>query len=188
MLTEIINFVRYNLRYLGHPPWDTGISPPELLAFIQKKPPGRALDLGAGTGTNLATLANAGWEIEGVEFAPIAVLAARKKLKRQGYVANVYCRDVTMLEFLKHPFDLILDISCFHGLSRKSRLKYLENLNQILAKNGTFLLYGFYSQGDSELGVTEEEINYLDARYQRISRQMGLDAGIKESVWLEYKN
>lgn len=129
MFSEIINFIRHNLRYLGRPPWDTGISPPELLAFIQKTPPGRALDLMAGTGTNMLTLAEAGWETEGVEFALIAVLAARKKLKRQGHTANVYCRDVTKIGFLEHPFDLILDIGCFYGIFGKRRLKYLENLN-----------------------------------------------------------
>ena len=42
----------FELRYLlGDVPWDTGVSPPELLDFLDRHPPGRALDLGCGTGT-----------------------------------------------------------------------------------------------------------------------------------------
>lgn len=187
VISEIIRWVRYNLRYFGRPPWDTGISPPELLAFIQKTSPGRALDLGAGSGTNMATLADAGWETEGVEFAIIAVQAARRKLKQLGHAPKVYCHDVTDLGFLANQYDLVLDIGCYHGLSRTHRVKYLDNLEKLLAVNGTFLLYAFYSHGDWRVGIKEEEINYLSTRYRLISRQMGLDAGINESVWLDSK-
>lgn len=187
-ISEIMSWIRYNLRYVGRPPWDTGISPPELLAFIQKTPPGCALDLGAGTGTNLAMLAETGWEAEGVEFALIATWAARRRLKKLGHAPKVYCRDVTDLDFITHPYDLVLDIGCFHGLSGTHRLRYLDNLKKLLAVNGTFLLYAFYSRGDGQVGITEEEIKYLGTRYTLIRRQMGLDAGSKESVWLEFKN
>lgn len=188
VISEIFRWIWYNLRYVGHPPWDTGISPPELHAFIQKTSPGRALDLGAGTGTNMATLAEAGWEAEGVEFALIAVQAARRKLKKLGHAPKVYCRDVTEIGFLTRKYDLVLDIGCFHSLSGTRRLKYLDNLKKLLAVNGTFLLYAFYSHLDDRVGIREDEINDLGTRYTLISRQMGLDAGTKESVWLEFRN
>ena len=40
-------------------PWDTGITPPEIVSMIEsgKVPIGRALDLGCGTGTNAIYLA-----------------------------------------------------------------------------------------------------------------------------------
>src|SRR5689334_21905005 len=46
----------FNLWYFRNPPWDSGISPPELLEFIQTHPAGKAIDLGCGTGTNVITL------------------------------------------------------------------------------------------------------------------------------------
>ena len=37
----------FNFWYFRKPPWDSGISPPELLEFIQTHPAGKAIDLAA---------------------------------------------------------------------------------------------------------------------------------------------
>ena len=46
-------------------PWDTQVTPPEVMEFIARTPPGKALDLGCGTGTNAITLARHGWQVDG---------------------------------------------------------------------------------------------------------------------------
>lgn len=51
-----MNPIIYRLLYrLTRPPWDTGITPPEVVATFAEGdlPPGPALDLGCGTGTNV---------------------------------------------------------------------------------------------------------------------------------------
>ena len=60
-------------------PWDTQVTPPEVMEFIARTPPGKALDLGCGTGTNAIALARHGWRVTGVDFIPKAILAARGK-------------------------------------------------------------------------------------------------------------
>ena len=107
----------FNLRYFTKPRWDSGVSPPELNNYIAKTQPGRALDLGAGTGTNMVTLAPSGWQIDGFEFALLALWSARNKMRKKNVKANIYFRDVVNMDFLNGPYDLILDIGCFHGLT-----------------------------------------------------------------------
>ena len=67
----------FNIWYFRKPPWDSGISPPELLEFIRTRPAGKAIDLGCGTGTNVITLAKAGWQVTGVDFALRAIHMAK---------------------------------------------------------------------------------------------------------------
>ena len=57
--------LRFNLIYLRQPPWDTGVSPPEVIEVIEGGviTPGRAIDLGFGTGTNAIYLARHGFTV-----------------------------------------------------------------------------------------------------------------------------
>ena len=109
--------ILFNLWYFRRPPWDSGISPPELMEFIKCNPPGRALDLGCGTGTNVLTLAQLGWQVTGIDFAPRAISIARRKIQSENITANLYVGDVTRLDGIDGPFEFILDLGCFHGLT-----------------------------------------------------------------------
>jgi ubiquinone/menaquinone biosynthesis C-methylase UbiE len=133
----------FHYWYYRQPPWDTGISPPELLDFIQNHKPGRAIDLGCGTGTNVITLARSGWRVTGVDFAPRAIKLARQKLKKAGVQAELVAKDVTKLDGINGPFDLAFDLGCFHTIPRYGRPEYLNQLDRIHAPNGFWLMYGF---------------------------------------------
>ena len=97
-------------------PWDTGVSPPELTEFIRSHAPGRALDLGCGTGTNVITLAQHGWWVTGVDFAWRAIRVARRKARRSGVEVELQVADVTRGDAVSGPYDLVLDLGCFHNL------------------------------------------------------------------------
>ncbi|MDK1118669.1 MAG: methyltransferase domain-containing protein [Anaerolineae bacterium] len=75
----------FKLIYYFKPPWDTGISPPELFDFIKNNPAGAAIDLGCGTGTNLIRLAQAGWDVTGVDFVARAIKGRYEKLIMRMY-------------------------------------------------------------------------------------------------------
>ena len=70
--------------------------------------PGRALDLGCGTGTNALWLTQHGWRVVGVDFASLAIESARRKADWTSGVEFVE-GDVTRLHELgvKGPFDLV---------------------------------------------------------------------------------
>src|SRR5262245_31994207 len=66
----------------GEPlPWDTGTPDPMLVEIIESHAiaSGRALEVGCGTGTNAIYLAWHGFEVVGVDIAPLAIENARAK-------------------------------------------------------------------------------------------------------------
>jgi len=167
----------FEYSYFRQPPWDTGVSPPELFEFIENHQPGRAIDIGCGTGTNVITLARAGWQVTGVDFAPRAIRLARQKLKAAGVQADVQVNDATKLTRVHGPFDLALDLGCFHGISPDGRNRYLQQLERILAPGGSWLMYGFVipeEEGPSS-GLTEADVRQISSRLSLLSRREGFD-------------
>jgi cyclopropane fatty-acyl-phospholipid synthase-like methyltransferase len=167
----------FQYSYFRRPPWDTGISPPELFEYIGSHKPGRAIDIGCGTGTNVITLARAGWQVTGVDFAPRAIRLARQKLLMAGVQAQVQVNDATKLKGIYGPFDLVLDLGCFHGISSEGRIRYLQQLQRTLAPNGFWLMYGFVrpAADHSSTGLTEGDIENISSRLKLLSRQEGFD-------------
>jgi len=178
----------FNLWYFGSPPWDTGISPPELMDFISRQPPGRALDLGCGTGTNVITLAQHGWQVTGVDFAPRAIRRAREKARRAGVTVRFLVDDVTRLKDVQPPFDLILDMGCYHGIGSQGQAAYRANLSRLLAPGGTFLLYVFFRPhaGAPRPGVVEADLEAIGEHLELVERADGAH-GKRPAAWLRFQ-
>lgn len=176
--------------YFSSPPWDTGISPPELIEFIETHKPGRAIDIGCGTGTNVITLAKSGWRVTGVDFAPRAIKLARRKIKQAGISAEVQVNDATKLSGISAPFDLALDIGCFHAVSKEGQARYLDQLDRILAPNGFWLWYGFLkpNAAPSTPGLAEADLSLISTRMHLLSRREGHDTTRgRASAWFMYQ-
>jgi ubiquinone/menaquinone biosynthesis C-methylase UbiE len=176
--------------YFGQPPWDTGVSPPELLEFIQNHKPGRAIDLGCGTGTNIITLAKAGWQVTGVDFAPRAIKLARKKVEQAGVQAELLTSDVTKLEGISGQFDFAFDLGCFHTIPQDGKPKYLKQLDRILAPNGFWLMYGFLKSDTGHIGpgLMEADIDRISSQLTLLSRRDGSDNNRERpSAWFLFQ-
>lgn len=181
----------FHYWYFRRPPWDTGISPPELLEFIETHQPGRAIDIGCGTGTNIVTLARAGWQVTGVDFAPRAIALAKRKLSAARLQADLHVKDATRLSGISGPFDLAFDLGCFHGIPQNLQPLYLDRLEHMLAPNGFWLLYGFLKPdtAPSGPGLAEAEIDVICSRLTLISRHDGIDTTRgRSSAWLLLQN
>jgi SAM-dependent methyltransferase len=180
--------IRFQWKYFRNPPWDTGTSPPELVDFIANHPPGRALDLGSGTGTNAITLARSGWQVTGIDFAWRAIKIARRKTKEAGVIVDLRVGNILQLNDLAGVFDLILDIGCYHSLPAGGKRIYENNLEIFLAPQGYYLMYGFLqSPDDSGPGMSMEDVERLSARLRLVKRVDSLGRGMRPSVWLTYQ-
>jgi len=181
--------LKFNLAYYQKPVWDTGISPPELLSFIATHSPGRALDLGCGTGTNGITLAKSGWDVTGVDFAYRAIQMAEKRARQNGVKINLLLDDVTRMDSITGDFNLILDMGCYHSLPSKTHSHYTANIDRFLASDGTYLLYVFFKNKITDMGpgVTEEDILALSNIFPLVQRQESTERGIRKSAWLTFQ-
>lgn len=181
---NIARWLFYNFAYFRNPRWDTGISPPELMDFIATHSPGKALDIGCGSGTNAITLAQHGWQVVGIDFIPYAIFRARSKANQAKLNIKFLLADATRLNNIGEPFDLILDIGCFHSLEDDGKIRYIHNLKHLLAPGAFFLLYTFIkNQADSKSGITEQDIREIDIKSSQVWRQDGMDHNEITSAW-----
>lgn len=189
-MQNVFRRLLFHYWYFRQLPWDTGVSPPELHEFIATHKPGRAIDIGCGTGTNVITLARAGWQVTAVDFAPRAISLAKRKLKNAGVQANLQVKDATKLDGISGPFDLAFDLGCFHSIASKSQTGYLEELGRILAPNGFWLMYGFLKpdRGLSGPGLAEAAIDRISTRLTLLSRRDGSDSTRgRSSAWFLFQ-
>lgn len=179
----------FQFWYFRNPPWDTYQTPPEVLDFILKNPPGRALDLGCGTGTNVITLAQNGWQATGIDFIPKAIRAARRNAALAGVDVDFWIDDVSILHKVQGPFDLILDIGCFQSLDKSGMAAYRRNIQHLLASGGVFMIYLFFRSDDklSGSGASESDLEPFQDFLVLAQRQDGTERGFLPSAWLTYR-
>jgi SAM-dependent methyltransferase len=138
----------YRALYLARLPiWERRVPPSDLVEVIEGPAalvPGRALDLGCGTGTDSLYLAQHGWDVTGVDMVPEALATARRNAATKGVRADFLLGDVTRLrDVVQGRFDLLLDFGCFHTLPSDQRRIYVDCVSATAVPGATFLLYGF---------------------------------------------
>jgi SAM-dependent methyltransferase len=150
---------------LGITPWDSGVPPPELKELIegaQARTPGKALDLGCGTGTNAIYMTQHGWEVTAIDFVPRAIETARAKAKAAKAAPRLMVGDVTRLGELGvgDGYTLVFDLGCFHAIPTSRRDAYVQGATKAAATGADFLLWGFYKKPSpiTNAMVTKEEI------------------------------
>ncbi len=135
----------WNQHYVeGFTPWDTDAADPALVDFVRgwKPGPGRALDIGCGTGTHALWLAAQGFDVVGIDVAPRAIERARAKAADAGATARVR---FAVLDFLTArpdggPFDLVFDRGVFHVFdAADDRLQFASQVARSLAPAGQWL-------------------------------------------------
>lgn len=156
----------YRVLYrIGFTPWDQDHVAAELSALVEGPTalaPGRALDVGCGTGTQAVYLAELGWQVTGVDAVERALVQARRRAEEKGVEVSWVAGDVASLPKLGlgDGFDLVHDRGCFHDLSPAAREGYVQGVNKLTATGATLLLMAFAhrNRGVGPSGASEQEI------------------------------
>jgi SAM-dependent methyltransferase len=180
--------IEWNDRYRdGNLPWDTGQPSSELQRVLSRNAiePCRALELGCGTGTNSVWLAQQGFEVTGVDVAPLAVEQAEKRARAAGVKAHFLVADVLDLPDLDGPFAFFFDRGCYHAVRRDAPEQYAAAVARQLAAAGRGLILAGNAREAHDPGppvVTEEQIRdelglafqFLDLREFRFDEAPGV--------------
>lgn len=103
--------------------------------------PGRALDVGCGAGGLLASLAELGWRVSGIDIAYKAIEAAKKALQQRGVEATLEAADATRWK-PPRPFDLVT--CCFAlPIGPEQRAAAYRTMRDAVAPGGTVVVKDF---------------------------------------------
>jgi cyclopropane fatty-acyl-phospholipid synthase-like methyltransferase len=185
LIRKISSKLSFGLRYLGSPPWDSGVSPPELIEHLEHHSPGRALDLGCGTGTNVITLRKYGWVVTGVDFVSKAIREARRKARKARVDVTLKTGDVSDPAMFDGPYDLILDIGCYHSLNPDQKPLYRRLVANHLDEEGTYMMYGFIAE--EGVGIRPEEVSEFKQLMNLERREDSADGTGPTSAWFWFQ-
>jgi len=104
--------------------------------------PGRALDLGCGSGVFSVWLAKQGYEVTGLDFIRRAIEMSKERAAREGVRVNWVNADLLSWT-APDPFDVIVDSGCLHSLIGGDVSRYKDQLLRWVAPEGDYVLGHF---------------------------------------------
>jgi SAM-dependent methyltransferase len=118
-------------------PWDRGSASPQLAAWIAAGMlrPCRILVPGCGSGHEVAALAEAGFEVTGLDYAAQAIARTRQQLADSGTQAAVVQADVLTWR-PERPFDAVYEQTCLCALYPDDWRAYADQLHGWIASAG----------------------------------------------------
>jgi SAM-dependent methyltransferase len=139
----------YKLLYrLGVAPWewrDVANTWRPLLEGERRLAPGRALDVGCGTGRDAVYLTQQGWRVTAVDFAEDALAKARRRAADEGVDVEWIQGDVSRLDQLglEPGYSLLYDFGCIQGLPDAARQGAANGLAHLAAPGASLLMFAF---------------------------------------------
>ncbi len=145
----------------GRTPWDAGGSPASLERYlVNRKPTGRALVPGCGSGYEAARLAVAGSEVLAVDFSPAAIRRARMLSGRDG----VSFREADFFALPDRDFDCIYERAFLCALPPSLRPRWATACARYLRPGGVLIGLFFVDPEATEgppFGIGAAELDAL---------------------------
>jgi SAM-dependent methyltransferase len=146
---------QWDERYAsGDAPWDVGAPDEHLSRLVGegRLAPGRALEIGCGTGTNAVFLASRGFDVVGLDLSARAVERARGRASASGVSCAFHDLDFLRDEVPGAPYQFVFDRGCFHIFDEaEDRLCFAARVAGLLAPDGLWLSLVGSTEGPDRL-------------------------------------
>ncbi len=98
------------------------------------------LDVGCGTGIQLASYQRSGCRVTGIDASPAMLEMARRRL---GQGASLTVGDAAAMPYPDQAFDLVLAATALHEMPPRTRAAALDEMKRVLRPGGSMLLIDF---------------------------------------------
>jgi ubiquinone/menaquinone biosynthesis C-methylase UbiE len=155
--------VKFNNAYKGlfHFLWTDNRIPKQVKTLLETVKPSNFLELGCGLGYFTEFVENYGVKATGLDFSPIAIERAQKRISKNARKPTLVVGDVTNLQFEDKKYDCILDIGCFHSLDEDDEKKYIIEAHRVLKLNGTLLIWSLNKSFVGNVLINSKHIGNL---------------------------
>jgi cyclopropane fatty-acyl-phospholipid synthase-like methyltransferase len=162
------------------------------MEFFRDAVPGKALDIGCGSGTHAVYMARCGWEVTGVDFSSEAIHKARQKAEAAGLRIDFHVADVTGSGVPSSGYDYALDIGCLFSLPENRRPLYAQMLKDRIKPGGLYMMFSWlpwWKKGRKRGISPEDAAGLFEGAFMVIRTQLGEEKGRPCAWhWLERKH
>lgn len=135
-----------------------------LVELITPLNPGRALDLGCGTGRNALWLARAGWEVTGVDASSVGLTMAREQAAREGL--HLAFEEADLLAYQPSPEHYALVVIANIHLSPAHRDGLFDRAARAVAPSGHLYIIGHHVDAFGHHGPPFRERLYEESLFR----------------------
>ena len=101
---------------------------PKIVEQIEK--PGKALDMGCGTGVDSVFMASKGWEVTCLDFMAEAIQMTNERAEENNVSLNAIQTDIIDWQ-CDEKFDLLVDAGLMHNMRRERILTYRDKISHL---------------------------------------------------------
>jgi len=145
MAFQWLSRILWDRAYRDQPPWVSDGPDPLLVRLFDERRvtgPGRAIDLGCGSGEMAIDLARRGFATVGVDWSERAIVRARARAAATGVAIDFRVGDVTALQGVTGPFDLIVDRLVFmHMPGSRAKRAHASTVRLLAAPGAKALMH-----------------------------------------------